>query len=278
MPKSTREEQIKELLKTPHLCGIRKLYRYRSMGSLELEGIFKGGKIYLPKPTDFIDPFECRPRLTLSLGRLGRDQYIKRSVDRIYPSAVKKTRERLIKEGKIILASNAEHIIKKVYDDFLDNTGLYCLSEVSDDILMWSHYADGHKGLCLEFDAIIDALANVMIFGTAIKVTYSEERPILNIVKIGEPAEYQKALLTKSNHWNYEKEWRVVNSPAEGGPGPKPFHPPSLTGVILGALISPENKHQVMELIKRYPTKLSLYQAKLNEIRFKVDIEPIQEI
>ena len=216
---STREEQIKELLKTPNLCGIRKLYRYRSMGALELEGIFTGRQIYLPKPTEFNDPFECRPRLKLSMSRLERDLYAKGMVRRKFPSADKKSRKGLISEAKIKLASNQESRFKEVYEDFLDNTGLYCLSEVNDDILMWSHYADGHKGLCLEFETIIDAMhAYSMLFGSAIEVTYSEERPILNILKRGEPMEYQKALLTKSNHWNYEKEWRIVNSPAEGGP------------------------------------------------------------
>ena len=29
--------------------------------------------------------------------------------------------------------------------------GVCCFSEKKDDILMWSHYADGHKGFCLEF-------------------------------------------------------------------------------------------------------------------------------
>jgi hypothetical protein len=26
--------------------------------------------------------------------------------------------------------------------------GVMCISEVPDDILMWSHYADCHKGVC----------------------------------------------------------------------------------------------------------------------------------
>ena len=30
--------------------------------------------------------------------------------------------------------------------------GVLCLSECPDDILLWSHYADSHRGLCLEFD------------------------------------------------------------------------------------------------------------------------------
>jgi len=75
------------------------------------------------------------------------------------------------------------------------------------------------QGVCLEFDAIHDALfIDRMLFGQAIKVIYSEKRPVLNVIDIGEPKEYQKALLTKSTHWCYEEEWRIIKTPGEGGP------------------------------------------------------------
>ena len=31
---------------------------------------------------------------------------------------------------------------------------VYCLSEVCNSPLMWSHYAGSHTGICLEFDAL----------------------------------------------------------------------------------------------------------------------------
>ena len=31
--------------------------------------------------------------------------------------------------------------------------GITCLSEVKDDLLMWSHYGGKYKGFCLEFDS-----------------------------------------------------------------------------------------------------------------------------
>lgn len=281
---SKREEEIKELLKTPELCKIQKFYRYRSMASpefggtesRELEGIFVRREIYMPRPIEFNDPFECRPRLNLHMSRLERDRYLKGLAIRELGASDRNIRERFITECKIKLTENPERLAEKPYARFLSETGLYCLSEINDDILMWSHYANGHRGLCLQFDAISDArLGDRMLFGQAIKVIYSEERPICNIYKIGQPKEYQKALLTKSNHWEYEKEWRVIRTPGEGGPGIKPFHPMSLTGVIFGAQISQENKQRVIEWVKRYPTRLSLYQAKINETEFKVDIEPL---
>ncbi len=34
----------------------------------------------------------------------------------------------------------------------LQQRGVACFSAKVDDILRWSHYADGHRGSCLEFD------------------------------------------------------------------------------------------------------------------------------
>src|SRR5262249_53331053 len=42
--------------------------------------------------------------------------------------------------------------MSKLYKILDQSFGVLCLSECPDDILLWSHYADSHRGLCLEFD------------------------------------------------------------------------------------------------------------------------------
>ena len=83
----------------------------------------------------------------------------------------------------------------------------------------------------------------------------------MNVFNIGQHEEYQKSLLTKSNHWEYEQEWRVIKTPNEGGSGLRAFFPESLTGVIFGALIAPEDKQKVMVWITKYPTRITLYRV-----------------
>lgn len=270
-----REEQIKESLKTPELCRVRKLYRYRSMKNRELEGIFTRREILLPRPIDFNDPFECRPRLSVYNSGLKRNLFIKERVRKIIASDNRKERRELLKEYDRRLRSNPD-IIENAYEEFLKTTGIYCLSERNDDILMWSHYSYGHRGLCIEFDAILDTkIMETMLVGQALKVNYGEERPTVNVMEFGQPKTYQKALLTKANHWEYEQEWRVIKTELEGGPGLRYFRPEVLTGVIFGALIYPEDKHKIMDWILKYPTKITLYQARINETKYKLDIEPI---
>jgi len=273
---ATIEEQIKGLLKTSTLAQIRKLYKYRSMQSIELEGIFTKREIYLPRPIDFNDPFDCRPVPTFHKSRLKRSLYFKELARRKFPSENKKYLRNRIKEAENILRENPA-IICNAYDDFLRKMGLYCLSEKKDDILMWSHYSDGHKGVCIEFDAFMDAaFSGTMLFGQALQVNYKDDRPVVNIMEIGTPVEYQKALLTKPTHWDYEKEWRIIKNEDEGGPGIHYFQPQILTGVIFGASISTDDKEKLIGWISKYPTKITLYQAHLNENKYQLDIEPIQ--
>ena len=103
-------------------------------------------------------------------------------------------------------------------------SAIACFSENVDSILMWSHYADSHKGFALEYDfrpTLEQPIKNVGLF----PVVYSKERfdisdyiawAFLRI--IGFPAKMPdmsasiKNALWKSDVWAYEKEWRMIDS------------------------------------------------------------------
>ena len=84
--------------------------------------------------------------------------------------------------------------------------------------------------------------------------------------------EFQKALLTKSSHWAYEEERRILKMNTEGGPGYYKFSPELMTGIIFGARMSDEDKKAVMHWIEGYPTEIPLYEARLNGSRYQLDI------
>jgi hypothetical protein len=150
----TKEKQ------TAAIYHVNRLYRYRSMKSRELEGIFTNQEIYLPNPTFFNDPFECRPNLIVHEGRLSKERYIRESVRRarINGNLLKHQEHKYITNLRMIL--NDIESMNKIYEDFIIKIGVYCLSAINDDILMWSHYAEGHRGMCLEFDTT----KNVLLF------------------------------------------------------------------------------------------------------------------
>jgi len=138
---------------------------------------------------------------------------------------------------------------------------------------MWSLYSDSHRGFCIEFDPSPEHT----LFWEAFKVIYQEEYPTVNIMDIGKADEFRKALLTKSIHWKNREEWRILKTEQEGGPGLKEFLPELLTGVIIGALMRDEDRNNLLTWIKQYPTKINIYQAKLNERKYQLDIIPFPE-
>ena len=164
-------------------------------------------------------------------------------------------------------------LLKTVYLTFISRNGVYSLSEKNDDLLMWSHYSDAHRGLCIEFDASKSGT----LFWEALKVIYQDDYPAVNMMGLGEgePEEFRKALLTKSNHWKYEEERRVLKDERDGGSGAYFFPPELLTGVIFGALMSAKDKEILMNWIETYPTNIMKYQSVLNDKKYKLDIVPI---
>jgi hypothetical protein len=84
--------------------------------------------------------------------------------------------------------------------------GLLCFSKNWANPVQWTHYADGHRGICLGFD-VPDGLLN--------SVRYAQRRPMLRSTfsdgnKPMSKAELIKLLTTKYVHWRYEQEIREL--------------------------------------------------------------------
>lgn len=115
------------------------------------------------------------------------------------------------------LDANAER--SKRLEDFMGLHGIVSLSETADNLLMWSHYADEHKGAVVEL--LIDERAPFKTFNitgcpassdaTFSKVNYRKRRNY----PIGDTADPLESIkkhyyLTKSDEWIYEKEHRFI--------------------------------------------------------------------
>ena len=83
--------------------------------------------------------------------------------------------------------------------------GILCFSEDWHNPVMWSHYAEKHKGLCLEFEISDELLA---------KITYSQSRlkrelkDLFDSQSNVQESAMNRILTTKFAHWKYERERR----------------------------------------------------------------------
>lgn len=158
-----------------------------------------------------------------------------------------------------------ENVLAETRRSHFERRGVASFGESATNLLMWGHYADGHRGFCLEFDGTVDP------FSTAMKVTYSSDFPKVNPVNLfRDDAKFQDIIepmmLTKARCWEYENEWRVLHAQANHA---YTYPWSALKGIHLGASM-PEVDIEIIALILRdSPTKL--FKAERSETAFVVN-------
>lgn len=93
--------------------------------------------------------------------------------------------------------------------DRFDAFGVICFTTKPDHLLMWSHYADQHRGMVIEFDSS-HAFFNsqfshegLIKSGKLSKVSYKKGR-------LAKFHGFDDPFFEKSHHWKHEDEWRLV--------------------------------------------------------------------
>lgn len=153
--------------------------------------------------------------------------------------------------------------------DGLFKRGVACLSATPDDMLLWSHYADGHRGYCLEFDTSQEP------FSRAKSVEYRKDVPRISPVDLLEdvvgPEQVVRAMmLTKDSCWSYEHEWRILHQQPDVA---YTYPHQLLTGVYLGASMSAQHRSVVGQLL--VGSRTQIYQMTPNTDTFGIHAESI---
>jgi hypothetical protein len=117
-------------------------------------------------------------------------------------------------------------------DEFNKKFGLLCFCRTIDSPLLWSHYADKHRGICLAFDVHEEY---------ALPIQYSKDRIVVEFEgndrskgRISERS-VNALLATKYEQWRYEEEVRMqvrLESEEAGS-----FFAPFADGLVLREVI-----------------------------------------
>lgn len=154
-----------------------------------------------------------------------------------------------------------------------DRIAMLCFSDEWKSPVLWSHYADGHKGICLGFE--LDPRLGLRGIQ---RVNYKDDklRAIDKIVVDDLTTELQELLLvTKFSHWKYERELRAFVELSkmlrEHG---RYFHPLGeglrLTEVVLGHLCPVSLLAPIRELTRRMNPGAVVSKARLGFKYFEV--------
>ena len=124
------------------------------------------------------------------------------------------------------------------------NLRMCCLSKSPNDVLMWSHYANAHKGCCLEVE--------VRDGDGPYDIEYSSALP-----KIDNPDDVKGLLCHKNSAWEYENEVRFFKEEGKSSS----FLKVNIKKVCFGMNVSPTDYALYRKLIKVvYSDKLEIEQ------------------
>lgn len=282
------------------------LYKYVSgEGAIRL---FRSRMVRFTQPVEFNDPFEMQPFLkglvddpTLeSQFRDGFGKTLDPKIDEMLSKlALTAEQQSKIDRGSIhrIVQSQAPEALglfktfanvvtplinKQIYKTVNGNLGAFCLTEKPDDLLMWAHYADHHRGTVLEFDPQHEFFNRRLNpqddFRHFRKVVYTRDRP--NIFLTDSNA--VDFFYFKSKEWEYEQEWRLIVPLGDcsqrieqplGNPICLFKIPPGCVhGVIIGCRMPEPQKFALAKLVRKNPefSHISFQQAEADKHVFAI--------
>ena len=250
------------------------LYRYRHLQGDHRKWtrrIITDSVLYFASPSSFNDPFDCKVHYRSSLSvkhlKLRYADLLKKKLPKL---------NRKMHRGKVVtdLASlNPNEFIAQIesgLQDTVNRIGVLSLSATNRNILLWSHYAAGHTGICLKFRAT----SSTDFFGFSQPVKYFQNYPEIDLLNNSPDKQVQTFLLTKAIDWKYEEEWRIIDH--EKGPGDKKFPQAMLLEVIFGARMDPNDKSAIVEWVRDRNTPIQLSQASIADGAFLLVIKPYE--
>lgn len=275
------------------------LYKYLSQTRID---VIEKNMIRFTQYGDFNDPFELNP----NIDKLAEEDEIKNLVEKNFAKLIEEEYDKnaiisafISKENFIHLARNKEESIKNLVVDIephianllpnmLQQTtnsllGALSLSEICDHELMWSHYADEHKGYVVGFDSSHsffnqkkspeDELRHLR------KIKYRRSPPVINLMKTNA----SELFFVKSSKWEYEVEWRMLLPLSDSrkvlDKEPYPIHLfkfpiQAIKTIILGARISDKNRESIKSILKKDKlSQIKLFQAYLDSSSYGILIK-----
>lgn len=233
-----------------------KLYRYQAVTARTLAAL-KTRTLWFSAPAAFNDPFDCALQVVhamdrgemkelLELYRSQGTEFTHEFIDEYAPGGVPSD---AMLDSQLTAAREA---VKAHNQANRNERGIACFSATNSDMLMWSHYADGHRGMCLEFST------DRIPFSEAREVRYQRAVPRLGVMDLltdrkSPDAIRDTLMLTKSDCWMYEQEWRLLHEKFSVAYN---YDFRGLTGVFLGAAMPLDFKDMIGQLMHNSPTRL----------------------
>jgi hypothetical protein len=214
----------------------RHSYKYRavepgdpqSVG--ELRDMVVESLLWMSSPEAFNDPADLQATWVIEGSATELRNRINALVKDLEPGLSFKKRERKLLD---LMQKPREQLLRGVQASYTEQRrtfGVCCFAKDPRNVLMWSHYANRHTGVCLQYEFARD----VPVLARALRVDYLEEgafQPINWAHAKNMRDAIGDTLTRKHKRWEYEGERRIL---LDGQAGTYlPVRPEALAGLIL---------------------------------------------
>ncbi|GBE46051.1 hypothetical protein BMS3Bbin11_01146 [bacterium BMS3Bbin11] len=233
-------------------------FKYSSINKNLIDSLIKG-YIYCASLEKLNDPLDCRVDLVAAIKR-----------------AISKSKGKAKENLQGLLDSNdfIDSITKKVTE-----VGICSFSRQLLMPMMWSHYADEHKGLCLLYripDAFINFDQN-RIIGTSTMI-YGDNIFTDSLVEAAEGlsdvevTEIYKSIVVplftaKGQDWDVEDEWRIIRE----FPGPLVIERKWLAQICFGMATPERDKELIRNIVERCEYEIEFCEIQRSDTNFSLE-------
>jgi hypothetical protein len=154
----------------------------------------------------------------------------------------------------------------EIVDETNRNLRICSFSLTKNSLLLWSHYSNEHKGICIEYDLIDDesirAFMQPVIYSDKVhQIDLFEEYTLMQMIG---------SSLIKSTDWEYEQEWRLTIFKQKDN-FPQKMATPKPIAIYLGTRFYSNNeelKHKLFDIANE--CKIPVYQMQKHPNEFKL--------
>lgn len=221
------------------------LYKYHTINR-NLIKLLVNNSLWAGSASNLNDPYDCD-------FEFDRAFFKEKIVDKLLSgkefNSIKEEDKKWFLDG--LSSAFTKEQIKTFQQYSLKFIGICCFSSRPDSELMWSHYADSAKGVCLEFNFS----NNDKIKKKLIPVRYSNRT-----IKVKNEFDRSKALIKKRKIWSYENEWRLIEDV-----GTIPFEKRELVRVIFGPRVKKDCFTFVLKTLTKHGYTPIISQCQYNK-------------
>lgn len=291
------------------------LYRYRSFSEESINAL-ENNRLYFSVPEYFNDPYDNMiyantERIIMNVASnigIGMETYIEKLKQKNCMLGGFATafwhgnkREEYLRDFFRDIIEATEEIKRKVRK----NAKIICFSTVYDSLLMWSHYADNHKGFLLVYskDDIVNAVRyDKLGMETERKIRLEKVRYVENKIDLTEDVEnfarsrrpnlgdvvppdgeisqikLREIVTQKALDWSYENEWRLIPRTIDlDNESPLCYIEVVPKAIVLGTMREEENKEKILKIA--HYKKIPVYEMILSadSPKFKLEVDEIYD-